>query len=79
MLEEIDMVDRDTKGHVYEYLLGKIASARQNGQFRTPRHIIQMMVETPQLYRVISLPAFYVEARQKDFFSNVDEYTRQCT
>src|SRR5262249_44353295 len=37
--------DRDTKGDVYEYMLGKIATAGQNGQFRTPRHIIRMMVE----------------------------------
>jgi type I restriction enzyme M protein len=39
------MEDRDTKGDLYEYMLGKIASAGQNGQFRTPRHIIQLMVE----------------------------------
>jgi type I restriction enzyme M protein len=45
MLSEINMDDRDTKGDVYEYLLSKIASAGQNGQFRTPRHIIKMMVE----------------------------------
>lgn len=45
MLSNIDMVDRDTKGDVYEYLLGKIASAGENGQFRTPRHIIRMIVD----------------------------------
>ncbi|MGJ0393303.1 MAG: type I restriction-modification system subunit M [Methylocystis sp.] len=45
MLDKIPMEDRDTKGDVYEYMLGKIASAGQNGQFRTPRHIIQLMVE----------------------------------
>lgn len=39
------MQDRDTKGDLYEYMLGKIASAGQNGQFRTPRHIIKLMVE----------------------------------
>jgi type I restriction enzyme M protein len=44
-LDGIDMADRDTKGDLYEYMLGKIASAGQNGQFRTPRHIIAMMVE----------------------------------
>ena len=52
MLDVVDMDDRDTKGDVYEYMLGKIASAGQNGQFRTPRHIIQLMVNlmapTPQ-------------------------------
>ena len=35
----------DVRGDVYEYLLAKIASAGVNGQFRTPRHIIRMMVE----------------------------------
>jgi type I restriction enzyme M protein len=44
-LDGIDMADRDTKGDLYEYMLGKIASAGQNGQFRTPRHIISMMVD----------------------------------
>ena len=44
-LDGIDMADRDTKGDLYEYMLGKIASAGQNGQFRTPRHIIRLMVE----------------------------------
>lgn len=45
MLSAIDMDDRDTKGDVYEYLLSKIATAGRNGQFRTPRHIIKMMVQ----------------------------------
>lgn len=45
MLDAIPMEDRDTKGDVYEYMLGKIASAGQNGQFRTPRHIIKLMVD----------------------------------
>ena len=44
-LDSIDMADRDTKGDLYEYMLGKIASAGQNGQFRTPRHIIKLMVD----------------------------------
>ena len=44
-LDAIPMQDRDTKGDVYEYMLSKIATAGQNGQFRTPRHIIQLMVE----------------------------------
>jgi type I restriction enzyme M protein len=44
-LDTVRMDDRDTKGDVYEYMLGKIASAGQNGQFRTPRHIIALMVE----------------------------------
>ncbi|MDT3400188.1 class I SAM-dependent DNA methyltransferase [Streptomyces sp. B1866] len=45
MIGDIDMGDRDTKGDLYEYMLSKIATAGQNGQFRTPRHIIQLMVE----------------------------------
>lgn len=44
MIDDVPMDDRDTKGDLYEYMLGKIASAGQNGQFRTPRHIIQLMV-----------------------------------
>jgi type I restriction enzyme M protein len=45
MLDGIKMDDRDTKGDLYEYLLSKLTTAGQNGQFRTPRHIIKMMVE----------------------------------
>ncbi len=48
MIDKVPMEDRDTKGDLYEYMLGKIASAGQNGQFRTPRHIIQLMVELTQ-------------------------------
>ncbi len=44
-LDQLDMGARDTKGDVYEYMLSKIATAGQNGQFRTPRHIIATMVE----------------------------------
>ena len=47
-IDKLDMGDRDTKGDVYEYMLAKIASAGQNGQFRTPRHIIATMVELVQ-------------------------------
>jgi type I restriction enzyme M protein len=45
LIADIPMDDRDAKGDLYEYMLSKIASAGQNGQFRTPRHIIQLMVE----------------------------------
>jgi type I restriction enzyme M protein len=45
LLDNVPMDDRDTKGDLYEYMLGKIATAGQNGQFRTPRHIIRLMVE----------------------------------
>jgi type I restriction enzyme M protein len=43
-LDSIPMDDRDTKGDIYEYLLAMIATAGENGQFRTPRHIIELMV-----------------------------------
>jgi type I restriction enzyme M protein len=45
MLDDIPMADRDTNGDLYEYLLSKIATAGMNGQFRTPRHIIKLMVD----------------------------------
>ena len=45
LLDHVPMEERDTKGDVYEYMLAKIATAGQNGQFRTPRHIIRLMVE----------------------------------
>lgn len=48
MIDHVPMEDRDTKGDLYEYMLGKIARAGQNGQFRTPRHIIKLMVEMTQ-------------------------------
>src|SRR3972149_246271 len=45
MIDQVPMEERDTKGDLYEYMLAKIATAGQNGQFRTPRHIIRLMVE----------------------------------
>jgi type I restriction enzyme M protein len=45
MLADIPMDNRDTNGDLYEYLLSQIASAGKNGQFRTPRHIIKLMVD----------------------------------
>jgi type I restriction enzyme M protein len=52
LLDRIPMESRDTKGDLYEYMLSKLATAGANGQFRTPRHIIQLMVDmvapTPQ-------------------------------
>ena len=50
----------DVRGDVYEYLLDKISQSGRNGQFRTPRHIIDMMVELvqPQPEDVICDPAF---------------------
>ena len=47
-INSLDMNNRDTMGDVYEYILGKMAASGTNGQFRTPRHIIRMMVELMQ-------------------------------
>ena len=49
----------DTRGDVYEYLLSKLSTAGVNGQFRTPRHIIKMMVELmePKPNEIICDPA----------------------
>ena len=47
-IDGMDMNNKDIMGDVYEYLLSKIASSGQNGQFRTPRHIINMIVELMQ-------------------------------
>jgi type I restriction enzyme M protein len=44
-IDLLPLSDGDTKGDLYEYLLSKVATAGTNGQFRTPRHIIKMMVE----------------------------------
>jgi len=43
-LYEYDIKDRDMQGDVYEYMLSKLSTAGQNGQFRTPKHIRDMMV-----------------------------------
>ncbi len=68
-IDNLPMNDRDTKGDVYEYLLSKLSTAGTNGQFRTPRHIIRMMVELmkPTAQDIIVDPAcgsagFLVEA-----------------
>jgi type I restriction enzyme M protein len=45
LVDQVPLEDHDTKGDLYEYMLGRLATAGQNGQFRTPRHIIQLMVE----------------------------------
>ena len=59
LIDNVPMEDRDTKGDLYEYMLGKIATAGQNGQFRTPRHIIRLMVEltAPQPTDIVCDPA----------------------
>ena len=44
-LYEHDIADLDMQGDLYEYMLSKLATAGQNGQFRTPKHIRELMVE----------------------------------
>lgn len=58
-INNLDMNNRDTMGDVYEYILGKMAASGTNGQFRTPRHIIRMMVELmkPTVRDIICDPA----------------------
>ena len=83
--EEQKLINRgDIRGDIYEYLLGKLSTAGRNGQFRTPRHIIKMMVELtdPQVDDLICDPAagtagFLVETaeylqkrKKKDIFYN---------
>ena len=77
----------DVRGDVYEYLLNKIASAGRNGQFRTPRHIIRMMVEMvdPKADDVICDPAcgtsgflvsaaeYLKETRKEEIFFDKDK------
>jgi len=59
VIDGINMDGRDTKGDLYEYMLSKLASAGTNGQFRTPRHIIDLMVDmtAPKPLEAICDPA----------------------
>lgn len=44
-IDDLPLEQDDIKGNLYEYLLSKLSTAGINGQFRTPRHIIKMIVE----------------------------------
>ena len=82
--QKAQLHDTDIRGDVYEYLLNKIAQAGRNGQFRTPRHIIRMMVELvdPKADETICDPAcgtsgflvgaadYLKETRHKEIFYN---------
>lgn len=59
MIHELPLTKGDTKGDLYEYLLSKLTTAGINGQFRTPRHIIRLMVDMlePKPTDVIGDPA----------------------
>jgi type I restriction enzyme M protein len=84
-IDRLDMNNRDTMGDVYEYILSKMAESGTNGQFRTPRHIIRMMVELmqPTLKDVICDPAMgtagflvesarYVKQQYQEQLLNID-------
>ena len=71
MIDSLPLTEGDTKGDLYEYLLSKLTTAGINGQFRTPRHIIRLMVEMvdPQPNEFVADPAcgtagFLVETMQ---------------
>ncbi len=80
-LQNINMDDQDTKGDIYEYLLSKLEGGGTAGQFRTPRHIIKLMVHLvkPTLEDTICDPAcgtagFLVSAKEYiDQHNNVVE------
>ncbi|MEO2208228.1 class I SAM-dependent DNA methyltransferase [Paenibacillus pabuli] len=74
-LDSIPMEERDTKGDIYEYLLSKLQQAGTNGQFRTPRHIINMMVELmkPSPEDIIIDPAM----GSAGFLVSASEYLRK--
>ena len=87
-VDALDMNNRDTMGDVYEYILGKMAEKGQNGQFRTPRHIIRMMVEMmkPSLGKEDSIcdpamgsagflveAAHYIEAHENNMMVNTEK------
>lgn len=59
LISSINLDDNDTNGDLYEYLLSKLATAGVNGQFRTPRHIKNMIVELmdPTIEDVITDPS----------------------
>ena len=59
--------DADVRGDIYEYLLSKIATAGVNGQFRTPRHIIRMMVD-------IGEEKGAIQAGEKEMIENIFEF-----
>lgn len=75
MIEELPLAQGDTKGDLYEYLLSKLTTAGINGQFRTPRHIISLMVDLlePEPTWVIGDPA----CGTGGFLVSVMEYLRK--
>ena len=74
-LDKLEMKNRDIKGDVYEYMLGKLSTAGRLGAFRTPRHIVDMMVELmkPTPTDIICDPA----AGSSGFLVQAGEYLRK--
>lgn len=74
-METIDMSNQDAKGDIYEYMLSKMEGGGTSGQFRTPRHIIKMMVALmqPSLEDSICDPS----AGTAGFLVNAKEYIDQ--
>ncbi len=72
MIDKLPLTEGDTKGDLYEHLLGKLTTAGINGQFRTPRHIIRLMVAMldPKPTDVVGDPA----AGTAGFLVQVMEY-----
>lgn len=73
-MDALPMDDLDTTGDLYEYMLSKLATSGTNGQFRTPRHIINLMVEmmAPDVQDVIVDPA----CGTAGFLVSASEYMR---
>ena len=75
-IDKLEMDNKDdNKGDLYEYLLSKVATAGTNGQFRTPRHIIDMMVKLmkPNPQDIIVDPA----AGSAGFLVSAQHYLRE--
>lgn len=75
MISAIPMEDMDTKGDVYEYMLSKLSTSGDNGQFRTPRHITKLMAQLmkPTPEDSICDPA----CGSAGFLVSVSEYIRE--
>ena len=71
-LDSLDMNNKDIMGDVYEYLLSQIAQSGTNGQFRTPRHVIKMIVDLmrPSIFDTICDPAM----GSAGFITNAAQY-----
>lgn len=84
-IDSLELGDADSKGDLYEYLLNKVATSGTNGQFRTPRHIIKMMIELvePEPTDTVCDPAMgsagflvetqnYLRENRSEMFLNAD-------